>query len=48
VRGDLLAKLGRDDEARVEFDRAASLTQNARERAVLLERMAAYSPRNGG
>ena len=48
VRGDLLAKLGRDDEARVEFDRAASLTQNARERAVLLERMAACSPRNGG
>jgi RNA polymerase sigma factor (sigma-70 family) len=48
VRGDLLAKLGRDDEARVEFDRAASLTRNARERAVLLERMAACSPRNGG
>jgi RNA polymerase sigma-70 factor, ECF subfamily len=48
VRGDLLAKLGRDDEARVEFDRAASLIQNARERAVLLERMAACSPRNGG
>jgi RNA polymerase sigma factor (sigma-70 family) len=48
VRGDLLAKLGRDDEARVEFDRAASLTQNARERAVLLERMAACSTRNGG
>ncbi|HUE27730.1 MAG TPA: DUF6596 domain-containing protein, partial [Solirubrobacteraceae bacterium] len=48
VRGDLLAKLGRDDEAWVEFDRAASLTQNARERAVLLERMAACSPRNGG
>jgi predicted RNA polymerase sigma factor len=47
VRGDLLAKLGRDDEARAEFDRAASLTQNARERAVLLERMAACSPRNG-
>jgi RNA polymerase sigma-70 factor (ECF subfamily) len=48
ARGDLLAKLGRDDEARVEFDRAASLTQNARERAVLLQRMAACSPRNGG
>ncbi|HYM52645.1 MAG TPA: RNA polymerase subunit sigma-24, partial [Candidatus Dormibacteraeota bacterium] len=47
ARGDLLAKLGRDDEARVEFDRAASLTQNARERAVLLQRMAACSPRNG-
>jgi RNA polymerase sigma-70 factor, ECF subfamily len=48
VRGDLLAKLGRDDEARAEFDRAASLTHNTRERAVLLERMAACSPRNGG
>jgi RNA polymerase sigma-70 factor, ECF subfamily len=47
VRGDLLVKLGRDDEARAEFDRAASLTQNARERAVLLERMAACSPLNG-
>jgi RNA polymerase sigma-70 factor (ECF subfamily) len=48
VRGDLLAKLGRADEARVEFQRAASLTQNSRERAVLLERMAGCSPRNGG
>ena len=48
VRGDLLAKLARDDEARAEFDRAASLTHNARERAVLLERMAACSPWNGG
>jgi RNA polymerase sigma-70 factor (ECF subfamily) len=38
VRGDLLSKLGRDDEARVEFSRAASLTRNARERALLLER----------
>jgi len=38
VRGDLLAKLGRADEARVEFERAASLTQNARERDLLLER----------
>ncbi len=41
VRGDLLAKLGRFDEARVEFERAASLTRNARERALLLERVAA-------
>jgi RNA polymerase sigma-70 factor, ECF subfamily len=48
VRGDLLAKLGRADEARVEFQRAASLTQNARERAVLLGRMAGCSIRNGG
>jgi RNA polymerase sigma factor (sigma-70 family) len=38
VRGDLLAKLGRFDEARVEFERAASLTRNARERELLLER----------
>ena len=38
VRGDLLAKLGRLDEARVEFTRAASLTQNARERELLLRR----------
>ena len=48
VRGDLLAKLGRADEARAEFQRAASLTQNSRERAVLLERMAGCSPPNGG
>jgi RNA polymerase sigma-70 factor (ECF subfamily) len=38
VRGDLLAKLERFDEARVEFERAASLTRNARERELLLER----------
>jgi RNA polymerase sigma factor (sigma-70 family) len=38
VRGDLLAKLGRHDEARGEFERAASLTQNARECDLLLER----------
>jgi RNA polymerase sigma factor (sigma-70 family) len=41
VRGDLLAKLGRLDEARVEFERAASLTRNERERALLLDRAAA-------
>jgi RNA polymerase sigma factor (sigma-70 family) len=41
VRGDLLAKLGRSDEARAEFERAASLTRNARERELLLERAAA-------
>ena len=40
VRGDLLAKLGRNDEARAEFERAASLTQNARERTLLLQRAA--------
>ena len=38
VRGDLLFKLGRRDEARKEFDRAASLTRNTRERALLLAR----------
>jgi len=41
VRGDLLAKLGRFDEARAELQRAASLTRNARERDLLLERAAA-------
>jgi RNA polymerase sigma factor (sigma-70 family) len=40
VRGDLLAKLGRGREARTEFERAAALTQNSRERALLLERAA--------
>jgi predicted RNA polymerase sigma factor len=40
VRGDLLKKLRRLDEARVEFERAASLTRNARERDLLLERAA--------
>jgi predicted RNA polymerase sigma factor len=40
VRGDLLAKLGRASEARVEFERAAALTRNARERSLLLERAA--------
>jgi RNA polymerase sigma-70 factor, ECF subfamily len=43
VRGDLLAKLGRVDEARAEFQRAASLTRNSRERKLLLERAAAIS-----
>ena len=38
VRGDLLAKVGRLEEARAEFERAASLTRNARERELLLER----------
>jgi RNA polymerase sigma factor (sigma-70 family) len=46
VRGDLLAKLGRGEEARVEFGRAASLTQNSRQRARLLERMAGCSSGN--
>nr|WP_093470423.1 RNA polymerase sigma factor [Streptomyces melanosporofaciens] len=38
VRGDLLERLGRHEEARAEFARAADLTRNARERALLLER----------
>ena len=43
VRGDFLKKLGRLDEARAEFERAASLTQNARERKLLLDRAAALA-----
>jgi RNA polymerase sigma factor (sigma-70 family) len=43
VRGDLLAKLGRIEEACIEFARAASLTQNTRERELLLQRAAAPS-----
>jgi RNA polymerase sigma factor (sigma-70 family) len=41
VRGDLLQKLGRLDEARAEFERAAALTQNERERKLLRDRAAA-------
>jgi predicted RNA polymerase sigma factor len=41
VRGDLLVKLGRLDEARIEFERAASMTRNGSVRTVLLERAAA-------
>ncbi len=41
VRADLLAKLGRNDEARAEFERAAAMTNNARERTLLLKRAAA-------
>jgi RNA polymerase sigma factor (sigma-70 family) len=41
VRGDFLAKLGRHDEARAEFERAASLTQNASEKKLLLDRAGA-------
>jgi predicted RNA polymerase sigma factor len=44
VRGDLLARLGRTEEARTEFARAATMTRNERERALLLERAAAPSP----
>jgi predicted RNA polymerase sigma factor len=54
VRGDLLAKLGRFEEASAEFERAASLTRNARERQLLLARASAcargevFSPRSSG
>jgi predicted RNA polymerase sigma factor len=41
VRGDLLARLGRLEEARKEFERAASLTRNGRQRTLALERAAA-------
>jgi RNA polymerase sigma factor (sigma-70 family) len=44
VRGDLLEKLGRLDEARAEFERATTLTQNVQERAMLRKRIAALSP----
>jgi len=48
VRGDLLVKLGRREEARVELERAAGLARNARERALLLARAAACGdPRRG-
>jgi len=44
VRGDLLFKLGRHEEARREFDRAAALTRNTREKALLLARARACMP----
>ena len=47
VRGDFLVKLGRPAEARGEFERAASLTRNVRERDLLLERAAACAPDAG-
>jgi predicted RNA polymerase sigma factor len=46
VRGDLLAKLGRFAEARVEMERAAALTRNARERELLLERAASCAAKS--
>jgi len=46
VRGDLLAKLGRMEEARADFERAADLTQNTRERAFLLRRAALCARRS--
>jgi RNA polymerase sigma factor (sigma-70 family) len=45
VRGDLLAKVGRLEEARAEFERAAALTRNGRERRLLLDRAAACAGR---
>ena len=48
VRGDLLEKLGRTEEARAEFERAALLTANSRQRAALLERATAISPEDAG
>jgi predicted RNA polymerase sigma factor len=43
VRGDLLARLGRFGEARIEFERAAALTTNTRQRELLLERARRYA-----
>jgi RNA polymerase sigma factor (sigma-70 family) len=48
VRGDLLAKLGRLDEARQAFQRAAALTRNERERALFLDRAAACDQEASG
>jgi RNA polymerase sigma factor (sigma-70 family) len=45
VRADLLAKLGRAEEAQGEFERAAAMTENARERELLLDRAAAHGAR---
>jgi RNA polymerase sigma factor (sigma-70 family) len=47
VRGDLLSKLDRFDEARAEFERAAALTRNVRQRKLLLERAAACAREAG-
>jgi predicted RNA polymerase sigma factor len=48
VRGDLLAKLGRYDEARAELERAASLTRNARERTLLLAKAEEHARAGAG
>jgi RNA polymerase sigma factor (sigma-70 family) len=47
VRGDLLFRLARNEEARAEFERAASLAQNARERTLLLKRAAECAVQGG-
>jgi predicted RNA polymerase sigma factor len=44
VRGDLLEKLGRGDEARAEFVRAATMTHNEREQRLLLDRASRQTP----
>lgn len=44
VRGDLLRKLGRMEEARAEFERAAAITRNARERELLMQRARSCVP----
>lgn len=46
VRAELLSQLGRYEEAAREIERAASLSQNARQRAMFLERAAAYGAAN--
>ena len=46
VRGELLARLGRFDEAREEYEQAARLTRNARERELFLERAAGCARRS--
>lgn len=48
VRGDLLAKLGRNAEARAEFERAAAMTHNTQEQTLLLARAAALPPHATG
>jgi RNA polymerase sigma factor (sigma-70 family) len=48
VRGDLLAKLGRYDEARAECERAAAMTRNAREQELLMERAREFAARSTG
>jgi RNA polymerase sigma factor (sigma-70 family) len=48
VRGDLLSKLGRYDEARAECERAAAMTRNAREQELLLERAREFAARSTG
>jgi len=48
VRGDLLAKLGRGAEAKRQFERAAALAENARERALLRARAREQGPRSSG